>query len=201
MLRLASPTPDHWAAWALNSIDEILLDHAHCEKKAASTAMGLMFRYPDQEPLLRPLASLAREELEHFELVLGHIQRRGGRFRRQVPSSYAARLMQIVRRSEPLRMFDTLLCCAMIEARSCERMQRLTVALEHHEDEALRALYGGLLVSEARHHQAYVDLARELATVDDKAFRARLAEVAAHETAVIDAAPYEARLHSAAPPR
>jgi tRNA-(ms[2]io[6]A)-hydroxylase len=196
MLHLAARTTRGWAAWAVARMDEILLDHAHCEKKAASTAIGLIFRYPDVPRLAVPLSRLAREELEHFEIVVEHVRRRGGEFRRLEPSAYASRLMTIVRTHEPERLLDTLLCCAMIEARSCERMQLVAEALEQRGDDPdLVALYRGLLASEARHHNAYLDLARPLAP--DDALRSRLATIAAHEADVIATATPEARLHSA----
>ncbi|MEM6290900.1 MAG: tRNA-(ms[2]io[6]A)-hydroxylase [Myxococcota bacterium] len=197
MLHLAHPTAPPWAPWALTQLDEILLDHAHCEKKAASTAINLIFRYQDKLPLMVPLSRLAREELAHFELVLGHVHRRGGTFGRQQPSGYAGRLMQCVRAEEPKRLLDTLLCCAMIEARSCERMQLLGAALETDgRDPELTALYQGLLASEARHHASYLDLIRALELTDEAGLKSRLAEVAAHEADVIASAPAEARLHS-----
>ena len=194
MLHLAEPTAHGWAAWAAVHVDEILLDHAHCEKKAASTAMNLIFRYPDKRPLMVPLSRLAREELAHFELVLYHLDRRGIAFGRQEPSPYAAALMKVVRPEEPLRLVDTLLCCAMIEARSCERMQLLAEVLEHRDPE-LATVYDGLLASEARHHASYLDLIRALELVDDTALRVRLDEVARHEAQVIAHAPVLARLH------
>ncbi len=197
MLHLAAPTDDGWAEWAVTRIDEILLDHAHCEKKAASTAVGLVFRYPDVPRLAVPLSRLAREELEHFEIVVGHVRRRGGEFGRLEPSAYAGRLMSIVRTHEPQRLLDTLICCAMIEARSCERMQLLADALERAgTDPELGALYRSLLASEARHHNAYLELARPL--VDATELRTRVAAIAEHEAQVIATARPEARLHSAA---
>jgi tRNA-(ms[2]io[6]A)-hydroxylase len=195
MLHLAARTADGWGAWAVGRIDEILLDHAHCEKKAASTAVGLIFRYPEVPALAVPLSRLAREELEHFEIVVEHVRRRGGEFTRLPPSGYAGRLMAIVRAHEPARLLDTLLSCAMIEARSCERMQLVAEALEAAGgDPQLVDLYRGLLASEARHHNAYLDLARPL--VPDAELRARLVTIAAHEADVIARAPAEARLHS-----
>ena len=173
-------------------MDEMLLDHAHCEKKAASTAVGLIFRYQDRAEMCMPLSELAREELEHFELVVRHIRARGGEFRRQHPSAYAAELMKVVRPKEPDRLLDTLLCCAMIEARSCERMRLLAGALT---DPGLVALYEGLLASEARHHNTYLDLARPLVP----SVKPRLQEIADHEAAVMAAAAPEARLHSSHP--
>ncbi|HEY8516494.1 MAG TPA: tRNA-(ms[2]io[6]A)-hydroxylase [Candidatus Binatia bacterium] len=190
MLNLASDTDPRWLERTLANIDEVLLDHAHCEKKAASTAVSLLFRYPEHASLLRPLADLAREELAHFTLVLGHIEARGRRLERQIPSPYASELMRALRPEEPARAVDTLLCLSLIEARSCERMKLLAGALD---DPALRELYSGLLASEARHHQCYVDLATSLAPSAE--VRARLRELARHEAEVIARAPAMARMH------
>jgi len=191
MLGLAVPTSPSWVARALAAVDEILLDHAHCEKKAASTVVSLIFRYPDEPGLAAALAPLAREELLHFEEVLRHLARRGIAFRRQTPSPYAAELMKAVRPHEPARLLDTLLAMALIEARSCERMGLLAGALE---DPGLVGLYRGLLASEARHHRTYVELAAAVASAAE--VRARLDALAAHEAAVLAAAPAIPRLHT-----
>jgi tRNA-(ms[2]io[6]A)-hydroxylase len=188
---LAARTEGDWLQRALAEIDEVLVDHAHCEKKAASTALSLLFRYPEQGALLVPLARLAQEELGHFAEVVAVLAERGVPLRHQVPSSYAGALLAAVRATEPERLVDTLLCAALIEARSCERMQLLAEALD---DERLVALYRGLLRAEARHHAAYVALAGAVpgATGVD----ARLAELARHEAAVIAAATPTPRLHA-----
>jgi tRNA-(ms[2]io[6]A)-hydroxylase len=191
MLNLASTTAPHWLERALANVDEILLDHAHCEKKAASTAVSLLFRYPQHTALLDPITELAREELAHFKLVVAHVHARDGTFARQVPSTYAAELMSAMRPNEPQRAVDMLLCLALIEARSCERMKLLA---EHLDDAALRDLYTSLLASEARHHQSYVDLAATIAPIAD--VRARLRELALHEADVIEHSPRVARLHA-----
>ena len=196
MLHLAATTDRSWAERACEHLPEILLDHAHCEKKAASTALSLIFRYPERPSLAVPLSRLAREELAHFEEVVAVMRARGLEFRRQTPSPYAARLMTAVRSHEPAKLLDTLLCCALIEARSCERMKLLAETLP---DEALARLYRGLLASEARHFHGYVELARELAIVDEEALQRRLAELAAHEAEVLRGDPGEPRMHSAAP--
>lgn len=191
MLRLASATGPGWAERAAAAIDVVLLDHGHLEKKAASTALTLIFRYPEHPELARPLSELAREELTHFELVLEHLSRRGQRFERLRPSPYAGRLMTAVRAQEPNRLLDTLLCSALIEARSCERMRLLSEALIEPD---IVHLYRGLLASEARHHGLYLDLASGLfgrATVEP-----RLREIAAHEAEVIASNPLEPRLHN-----
>jgi tRNA-(ms[2]io[6]A)-hydroxylase len=196
MLHLAQATDPAWAPRAAAQIDEILLDHAHCEKKAASTAINLIFRYATRPALMTPLSRLAREELSHFELVIDHVRRRGGEFERLSPSPYAPALLEIVRPEEPLKLLDTLLCCAFIEARSCERMQCLAAALTERGESELAKLYEGLLACEARHFQSYIDLARAETIVSEADLRQRLAKVAAHEADVIASMPIEARLHS-----
>lgn len=190
MLNLAAPTRDDWLSDALSAMPTILIDHAHCEKKAASTAMSLLFKYPKNHAMLVPLSELAREELEHFEQVLGVLTARGIAFDRIEPSPYAAALHKAVRRG-PEQLLDVLLCCALIEARSCERMKLLANGLN---DAELASFYEGLLVSEARHHMLYVDLAREY--FDEAQVWERLAELAAHEAAVLAVRGPEIRLHS-----
>ncbi len=203
MLRLAVATDPAWGRFAAARLDEMLLDHAHCEKKAAGAALTLLFRYPQHEALQAPLSALAREELAHFETVLAELTRRGLRFGRQRAAPYAGRLHGLVRREEPGRLQDLLLCCAAIEARSCERLTLLRDAVA---EDGLRALYGGLLAAEARHHRLYVELAESV--FGRTAVRARLEVVLAEEARVIaDAPPVLARLHAgplsppAAPPR
>ena len=191
MLSLYAPTDPGWVSRALVDLDEVLIDHAHCEKKAASTAVSLLFRYPERHALLAPLAQLAREELDHFERVLAHLDRLGIRFRRQRPSPYAGELMKAVGPDEPARAVDSLLCLSLIEARSCERMRLLADALEESE---LRALYRSLLASEARHHQTYVELAQKIEPTAD--VRGRLRELAEHEAAVLARSPPMPRMHA-----
>ena len=118
MLRLAAATDPAWGAFAAAHLDEVLVDHAHCEKKAAGAAVTLLFRYPQHAALQAPLAAVAREELGHFEAVLGALARRGVAFVRQRPAPYAGRLHAAVRREEPERLLDLLLSCAAIEATS-----------------------------------------------------------------------------------
>ena len=190
MLHLSAETDPEWAARAALAIDTILLDHAHLEKKAASTAINLIFRYPDHTALLRPLSELAREELDHFERVLDILDARGIRFMRIRPSPYAARLTEIVRPGEPERLLDTLIACSFIEARSCERMK----ILAEHLDGDLRAFYGSLLASEARHHRTYLDLAESI--FDPAVVAARTEEISAHEASVIRDLPRDPRLHN-----
>lgn len=170
---------------------ELLLDHAHCEQKAAGNALALLFRYPQHAFLMDPLAALAQEELLHFRQVLGRLGARGLRFRPQRASPYAGRLRAAVRGSEPDRLVDTLLCSALIEARSCERFQILA---EGCPDPDLASFYGSLLASEARHHQVFLDLAEGL--TDRAEVRERLAVLAVHEAQVLAEAPRLPRLHA-----
>jgi len=205
VLHLQSRTDPAWGDRALVHLDEVLLDHAHCEKKAASTAIGLVFRYPEHACLAIPLARLAREELEHFERVVEIVRRRGREFGRLPPSPYAGALMDAIDPREPTRAVDTLLGCALIEARSCERMQVLAGAFERAHaagaavDADVHALYQDLLACEARHHHGYVELARELGVLDRAAVDERLVRLAAHEARVVADAPVLARLHANMP--
>jgi tRNA 2-(methylsulfanyl)-N6-isopentenyladenosine37 hydroxylase len=194
VLRLASETEQGWVAAMVPHLDTLLLDHAHCEKKAASTAVNLIFRYQPLPDLMAPLSALAREELEHFEQVLALLEARGAPFGPLAPSAYASQLYAEVRSPEPERLLDTLLVCALIEARSCERMTLLAEALP---DDPLRAFYRGLLASEARHHATYVDLA--LRRHDKALVFERLGALAQHEAAVLASVPREPRVHSRAP--
>lgn len=193
MLHLATPTRAEWIEQALANIDTVLLDHAHCEKKAASTAINLIFRYAHIPDLQRPLSELAREELRHFELLLGLLEARGLPFHRLRPAPYAGRLLSAVRATEPHRLVDTLLACSLIEARSCERMRLLA---EHLSEPDLARMYRGLLASEARHHTGYVELALAVAQDEATAVHARLEELARHEAEVLaELHPYP-RIHS-----
>lgn len=191
MLHLASESDPDWVARVAGDWGTLLVDHAHCEKKAASTAMNLIFRYQLFEELMAPLSAHAREELAHFELVLDVLRARGVPFGPLEPSPYASELYRAVRSEEPHRLLDTLLVCALIEARSCERMKRLAEGLA---DEELARLYRGLLASEARHHATFVELAA--ARADRGVVMSRLHELAQHEAAVLARMPAEVRVHS-----
>ncbi len=192
VLKLVAETDPSWGTWAASRLDEILVDHAHCEKKAAGAALNLLFRYPHVRHLQEPLAALAQEELGHFEAVLGELRRLDIPFVPQKPGPYGGKLHRFVRDPEPKRLIDTLLCCAVIEARSCERLQLLAASLE---DPKLRALYEDLLAAEARHHRVYVELARE---IEDEEVSERLQAACAHEARVMAEAPDLARLHAGA---
>jgi tRNA-(ms[2]io[6]A)-hydroxylase len=181
----------------LKNLDEVLIDHANCEKKAASMAVNFLFRYPDEQALLSPLSALAREELRHFEQLLAIIRRREIDVRRLAPSAYAGRLVKAARKKEPARCLDLMLCASLIEARSCERMKLLHAAFlpdGPSPDPELSRLYGSLLASEARHHHTYVDMCNTL--FGREATAARLAELSAHEAQILTEPESVVRMHS-----
>lgn len=153
-------TPQAWVDDALDNSELLLIDHANCEKKAASTALNLMYRYVDNYTLLNKMSRLAREELRHFEQVLAIMKRRGIVYEQIDASRYAGQLRKSVATSEPQRLVDTLIIGAIIEARSCERFATLAPCL----DDELQAFYLSLLKSEARHYQDYLSLAKAAAT-------------------------------------
>jgi tRNA-(ms[2]io[6]A)-hydroxylase len=149
---LAAPSSAAWLEQALAHPELLLIDHAHCERKAAGAALQLMFRYPSDGELAAVLSPLAREELEHFERVQALLERRGLGLRALAAPPYGATLAALVRRNEPERMLDSFLVAGLIEARSHERMALLAA---HSPDPELRELYADLLASEARHFGLY----------------------------------------------
>ncbi|QDU93114.1 tRNA-(ms[2]io[6]A)-hydroxylase [Lignipirellula cremea] len=191
MLHLQSSSSDRWLQQVDAGLDEILIDHAHCEKKAAGCAMNLIFAYVEQEELCREMVLIVNEELDHFQQVLDLLARRGTRFRRQTPSTYGRRLNDLVRKFEPDKAVDRLLVASLIEARSCERFDLLR---RHVADQELADFYGSLFESEARHHTTYVRLARLFAP-EEKVMQ-RLDELAVLEAAIIDEGDAFPRMHS-----
>ena len=154
---LGAATPEAWVEAAVANLEELLLDHANCEKKAASTALALMFRYETDTELAQRMSRLAREELRHFEQVQAILSARSIRTRRLAASRYAQGLRDCVRKGEPGRLVDLLVTGAFIEARSCERFALIAPRL----DAELGKFYRGLLASEARHFERYLALARD----------------------------------------
>lgn len=150
-------TPQAWIEQALQHPEELLIDHANCEKKAAGTAVTLMFRYAEKEGLQQKMSRLAREELRHFEQVTAIMKKRGIKYRQICAAEYAKRLHQHIRPQEPGRLVDTLIIGAFIEARSCERFYRLLPFL----DAELEKFYRSLLKTEVRHFQDYLKLAEQ----------------------------------------
>ena len=190
---LPCATPRAWVDWALQNPELLLVDHANCEKKAASTALNLMYRYVGHPELLNKLSRLAREELRHFEQVIAIMQERDIDYPQLSASRYAAGLRAEVRTSEPGRLVDTLLIGAIIEARSCERFAALAGEL----DEELAAFYHSLLKSEARHFMDYLALAQELAPAGD--IDVRLPVLLERERDLIESPDTDFRFHSGVP--
>ena len=189
---LPCATPPSWVEWALEHPELLLIDHAHCEKKAASTALSLMFRYVDRPELLTLLSRLAREELLHFEQVLDIMEGRGVEYRHLSASRYAVSLRAHVRSSEPARLVDVLIVGAFIEARSCERFAVLAPEV----DDELGRYYRFLLQSESRHFRDYLDLARQYAEED---IEPRVAFLAEREAELILSPDSAFRFHSGVP--
>jgi tRNA 2-(methylsulfanyl)-N6-isopentenyladenosine37 hydroxylase len=195
---LAAPTPAQWLRAAAQRWRELLVDHAACEKKAASTAIALLFAYPEDTQLALALARVAREELRHFEQVARLMQRCEVASSRQKPGRYAAGLRAQVANHEPQRKLDLLLTSALIEARSCERFERLAPLLP----EPVATFYADLARAERRHHELYLELALRAAAEcgeDAAAVQARLAELALNEAQFATAPDEDFRFHSGAP--
>jgi tRNA-(ms[2]io[6]A)-hydroxylase len=186
---LLAATPREWVEDALEHWRALLNDHANCEKKAASSALALMFAYPEDRALALALSRLAREELRHFEQVQRAMHSLAVPFERQRPSRYAQALRRAVRNADPGRKLDLLLAGALIEARSAERFALLAPRLPS----PLAKLYADLGASEARHHELYIGFA---AARDPERWRARLGELAACEAEAALLTGSELRFHS-----
>ena len=190
---LCVATPSGWIEAARSRWQELLLDHANCEKKAASTALSLIFTYADDPALTSELSRLAREELRHFEQVQRMLSRLRVPYRRLKPGRYADKLRRAVRTNEPDRRVDLLICGAIIEARSCERFAAVAPEL----DEPLRGFYTGLAEAEVRHFEVYLDLAARAAA--DRDIDTRKRELAELEAQLIEAPDPQFRFHSGVP--
>ena len=187
---LLCETPDRWIQNALANQALLLLDHANCEKKAASTAINLMFRYVGDFDMMHKMSRLAREELRHYEQVMQIMQKRDMAYEQITPGRYAGELRKIVRTHEPGRYIDTLIIGAIIEARSCERFAKLAPFL----DDELRDFYLSLLKSESRHYEDYLKLAKRAA--EGKDISPRIQEFLELEKGLIESADSEFRFHS-----
>ena len=194
---LDTATPDAWVDEALSRVDELLLDHANCELKAASTALGFLYRYPERAALAQRMSRLAREELRHFEQVRAIMQEMGIGFERLSASRYAGRLRDAARSAEPGRLLDLLLVGALIEARSCERFAKLAPRLPRR----LGRFYEGLLASESRHFEHYLAFAHSEPGADADEVKARLDALKSLEAELIAAPDAQFRFHSGLPAR
>jgi len=205
LLPLRSRTSTAWARAALADPLALLDDHAHLERKAASNALALLTRWPkpaagreDQALAARwskVLAAVAKDESEHLALVVKILGRRGGVLGRLHANPYAAGLRDLVRRGRGAdELVDRLLVCALIEARSCERFERLA---EVAEDDELRRLYRGLLASERGHYRIFLDLAHAVPAAQD--VEGRWGALLDEEARILAAQPPGARMHAGDP--
>jgi tRNA 2-(methylsulfanyl)-N6-isopentenyladenosine37 hydroxylase len=210
VLGLAVPTDSRWVAHALMELPRVLVDHAHCELKAASNALSLVGRYPDDTELVLALAALAQEEMQHFAQAMGFLTARGLTLGAPQVNAYAQQLRGCAtalpaRHLERLVLVDRLLIGSLIEARSCERFKLLAAALEARiaadpeaatatGDRDLHAFYMDLFACEARHYRTYVDLAKLAASTglpagsvhaSDLAVEERLALLASAEGKIV----------------
>lgn len=190
---LRCETPAAWITSALDNQRLLLIDHANCEKKAASTALNLMYRYVSNWDLLNKMSRLAREELRHFEQVIAIMAARGIAYEQIGASRYAAGLRELVATHEPQKLVDTLIVGAIIEARSCERFARLAP----HLDPELSKFYTSLLKSESRHFEDYLRLAEQAAGGAD--ISERVAMFLDRELELIEMPDQEFRFHSGPP--
>ena len=188
---LNAPTGWAWVEQALANLDTILLDHSHCERKAAGVALNLMFRYPSKAKLVRQLTAIAREELEHFEQVNQILEQRGIPLAPLSAPPYGAGLKAQIRRYEPDRYLDSLLVCGLIEARSHERLGLLAC---HCPDADLSKFYRSLMASEARHYRVYWTLATD--DFERSVVQQRLAELAVVESELLATLHPQPRIHS-----
>ena len=188
---IAQPTSDRWINLALSDLDTVLLDHSHCEKKAAGVAVNMMFRYPSLRQLVKQLTAIAQEELEHYEQVNQWLDKREIQLAPLNSPPYGSKLKAQIRHQEPHRLLDCLLVSALIEARSHERLGLLA---EHCPEPELAKFYRSLTASEARHYGVYWLLATQYcdrALVDQ-----RLEELSAIESEILATLYHEPRMHS-----
>jgi tRNA-(ms[2]io[6]A)-hydroxylase len=186
---LQDETPRAWIENALANPELMLIDHANCEKKAASTAINLIYRYVDKYDLLKKMSKLAREELRHFEQVIAIMKKRNIEYVQLTAARYAAGMRKGMRTHEPEKLVDTLIIGAFIEARSCERFARLVPYL----DQELADFYGSLLKSESRHFEEYLTLARKYSP---QPIEERIEYYAKLEQSLVDQPDDEFRFHS-----
>jgi len=183
-------TPDRWVQNAIENPALMLIDHANCEKKAASTALSLINRYTENFELLNKMSRLVREEMRHFEQVVALMKRRNIKYSYLSASRYAKGMRDQARKSDPGKLVDVLIIGAFIEARSCERFSKLAP----HLDSELERFYRSLLTSEARHFKDYLALAKGVA--GDQSIDDRIAEIAVIEQQLIEQPDTEFRFHS-----
>lgn len=191
MLNLQCETPERWLRQVDQHLDKILIDHAHCENKAARTALNVMLAYVENLELCREMTRIVREELDHFHQVIEILQRRNIPFRRLKPGGYGRKLNELIRKQEPGRAVDRCLIAALIEARSCERFDLLR---KHLQDRELADFFDSLFECEARHYATYVRMASSFA--NQRQVHDRLIELAREEALLIQRGDELPRVHS-----
>lgn len=189
---LGAPTPTSWLLVAQTQLPKLLIDHAHCEKKAAAAALSMIYRYPDRLKLLHAMTRLAREELQHFSQVIRIMTARNITYSHLTPARYADNLRKFARTSEPGKLVDLLIIGAYIEARSCERF----AALVPYVDPELAQFFAGLLATESRHFESYLQLAAEYS---QEPIATRIAFFKQVEENLITTPDSEFRFHSGIP--
>lgn len=182
MLGLKLPTDPRWVNLAEKNLEEILVDHAYCEQKAASSGISLIVHYPERQKLVEMLTAIVAEEWTHFRMVLNELEKRGMKLGKQRRDEYVVQLQKLERKggAEENRLMDKLLINALIEARSCERFRLLSMEVA---DEGLREFYHDLMISEANHYVTFVDLAKEYSP--SEAVNQRLKEMLEEEAKII----------------
>jgi tRNA 2-(methylsulfanyl)-N6-isopentenyladenosine37 hydroxylase len=188
---LHQPTSDRWIEQALANLELILLDHSHCELKAAGVAINMMFRYPSERQLVKQLTAIAKEELEHYEQVNQWLDKKHIPLAPLNAPPYGSKLKAQIRHQEPDRLLDCLLVSALIEARSHERLGLLG---EHCPEPELAKFYRSLMASEARHYGMYWLLATQYC--DRSLVDERLSELSLIESEILSTLYHEARIHS-----
>ncbi len=181
-LGLELPTDPRWVNIAAMQIGDILIDHAYCEQKAASSCISLIVHYPEKAKLVETLTPIVAEEWGHFQAVLKELKKRNIPLGRQRKDEYVGQLLKLVRNKGDYEeaLLDRLLLCALIEARSCERFKLLSESLD---DTQLQKFYRELMVSEAGHYRTFIELAEEY--VPQETVRSRWKELLYEEANIM----------------
>lgn len=190
MLCLKCSTNPKWIGAALNDLDNILIDHAHCEKKAAATGLSLLSTYPDKTDISLTMSDLVEEEIGHYRSVVEILKSRGTDLTHDNGDPYAKELLSYVRKNEPGRLLDRLITAAIIEARSCERLQLLGSALE---DQELKEFYSELSATEAGHYVTFIKLAKLY--FDEEEVKERVEELTEIEKNIVVSLPNYPTMH------
>jgi tRNA 2-(methylsulfanyl)-N6-isopentenyladenosine37 hydroxylase len=192
MLGLKLATDTRWINIAEKNIEDILVDHAYCEQKAASTGISLIIQFPEREKLVEVVTPIVAEEWTHFRMVLNELKKRGFKLGAKRVDQYVVELFKLERKGDKIerQLMDKLLISALIEARSCERFRILS---ENILDDDLKKFYHELMISEAGHYATFVDLAKEYMPAEE--VKQRLDEMLEEEAKIIEMVGNRARMH------